>query len=218
MIKVILHIKKYNVLKMFIALALFLFMGLATFAQQATTYKDAIKFGDKLYKESELLNAKGYYQLALKLKPSDEYAKNKITAIVKKMKLAMAAEDEYYDLVDIADELYDKNELDQAVNQYRKALKIIPNDEYALTKVREITAFKNDEKDKIEAYNKVMAAGKVYVADKNYSNAIASFTEAASIFPGKEAPLTELSNANSLKYDYEQREIIFNDKLDEAAK
>ncbi len=218
MIKVILHIKKYNVLKIFIALALFLFMGLATFAQQATTYKDAIKFGDKLYKESELLNAKGYYQLALKLKPNDEYAKNKITSIVKKMKLAMAAEDEYYDLVDIADELYDKNELDQAVNQYRKALEIIPNDEYALTKVREITAFKNDEKDKIEAYNKVMAAGKVYVADKDYSNAIASFTEAASIFPSKEAPLTELSNVNSLKYDYEQREIIFNDKLDEAAK
>jgi tetratricopeptide (TPR) repeat protein len=218
MIKAILHITKYNVLKTFIALAIFLFMGLAVFAQQATTYDEAIKYGDKFYKESELLNAKGYYQLALKLNPGDEYAKNKITTIVKKMKLAMAAEDEYYDFIDAADELYDKNELDQAVKQYLKALKIIPNDEYALTKIREINAFKNDEKDKIEAYDKVMAAGKVYVVDKDYNNAITSFTEAAGIFPGKEAPLAELSNVNSLKYDYEQREIVFNDKLDEAAK
>jgi len=218
MINTIFQITKFNVLRIFITLAIFLFFGLETFAQQAETYDDAIKKGDNLYNQSELLNAKGYYQLALKLKPNDDYAKSKITTIVEKMKSAMAAEDEYYDLVDLADELYDKRELDNAVNKYREALKIIPNDEYALTKVREIVAFQNQEKDKIVAYNKVMEAGKVYTDDKDYDNAIASFTEAASIFPANEAPLTELSKVVSLKLDYEQREIVFNTKVDEASK
>ena len=209
---------KFKVLKVFLAMSVVMFLGLTTYAQQATTYDEAVIYGDRLYKKSELLNAKGYYQMALKMKPGDDYAKNKINAIIEKMKSAMAAEDEYYDLVDLADELYDKNELEEAIVQYKKALEIIPNDEYALTKVREIIAFQTDEKDKIEAYTKAMEAGTVFVSDKEYDLAIASFSEAASIFPAKEAPLTELSNVNSLKSDYEQREIIFNDKVDEASK
>jgi tetratricopeptide (TPR) repeat protein len=218
MIQVSLYKIKYKVLKAFLALSVVMFLGLTTFAQEPTTYDEAVIYGDRLYKKSELLNAKGYYQLALKIKPGDDYAKNKIITIVEKMKSAMAAEDEYYDLVDIADELYDKNELEDAIIKYKKALEIIPDDEYALTKVREIIAFQTDEKDKIDAYNKAMEAGKTYVLDKQFDNAIASFSEAASIFPNKEAALKELSNVNNLKFDYEQREIIFNDKLDEASK
>ncbi|MFK5856961.1 MAG: hypothetical protein QM503_12590 [Bacteroidota bacterium] len=218
MVKAILQINKNRLSKVFIALVVLLFMGTSTFAQQITSYDEAIKLGDKHYKNSELLNAKGYYQQALKIKPKDEYAKSKVSLIVEQMKSAMAAEDEYYDLVDLADELYEKNDLDKAISKYHEALKIIPNDEYALTKVREIIAFQTSEKDKIDSFNKAMEAGKVYVADKEYDKAIMSFTEAASIFPGKDGPLTELSNTNSLKADYEQREVIFNDKLDEASK
>ncbi len=214
----ILQITIFKLQKMFIAIVVILFFGLTTYAQHATTYEDAIKYGDQNLNKSELLNAKAYYQQALKIKPGDEYAKVQIKTIVDKMKSAMAAEDEYYDLVDLADELYDKNELDQAITKYRKALTIIPNDEYALSKVREIVTFQTDEKDKINSFNNAMAAGKVYVTDKEYDNAIESFTEAASIFPGKEAPLIELSNVNNLKADYEQREVIFDDKLDEASK
>ncbi len=196
----------------------FLIFGLSASAQQVTTYDEAIIYGDRLYNKTELLNAKAYYQQALKIKPGDEYAKNRITLIVEKMKSAMAAEDEYYDLIDLADELYDKNNLDEAITQYRKALQIIPNDEYALTKVREITTFKNNEKERIESFNKAMEAGRAYITDKDYDNAIASFREAAGIFPEKDAPITELNNANNLKSEYEQRELAFSKKIDEAEK
>ena len=54
----------------------FLIFGLSAFTQEATTYDEAIIYGDRLLKKTELLNAKAYYQQALKIKPGDEYAKN----------------------------------------------------------------------------------------------------------------------------------------------
>lgn len=212
----VLKILNFRLLHSFLLATLFLLLGLAANAQQATTYDEAIIYGDRLYNKSELLNAKAYYQQALKIKPGDEYANGKIAVIVEKMKTAMAAEDEYYDLVDYADELYDRNKLNEAIAQYNLALKIIPNDEYALTKVREIRDFKNSEKEKIESFDKAIEAGKYYITIDEYDNAIASFREAASIFPGKDAPITELNNANNLKSEYEQKEVIFNQKIEEA--
>lgn len=214
----VLNTTKFKLSSRLLALSVFLFFGLTTIAQQPTTYDEAIIYGDRLYKKSELLNAKGYYQIALKLKPGDDYAKNKILIIVEKMKAASAAEDAYYDIIDFADELYDENKLNEAINQYSKALKIIPNDEYALTKIREIIEFQTSEKEKIESFDRAMEAGRVYITDKEYDKAIASFSEAAGIFPDKHAPIDELNIANILKSEYEQKEIIFNQKLDEAEK
>lgn len=199
-----------------LALTAFIFFGLTTIAQHATTYDEAITYGDQLYINSELINAKAYYQQALKIKPNDEYAKERISIIVEKMKSSMAAEDEFYDIIDFADKLYDENKLHEATAQYKKALKIIPDDEYALTKIREIITFQTNEEDKINSFNKAMAAGKVYVADKEYDKAIASFTEAISIFPDNSSPINEINNVNTLKSEYEQRENIFLQKVEEA--
>ena len=211
-----LNILKFNISTRVLALTVFLFLGYTTIAQQATTYDEAIKYGDQLLKKSELLNAKAYFQQALKIKPGDKYAKEKISLIVEKMKSSMAAEDEFYDIIDYADELYDKNKLNDAIDQYKKALKIIPDDEYALSKIREITEFQNSEKEKIESFDKAMEAGKYYISNKEYDNAIASFREAAGIFPDKDSPITELNNANNLKSEEEQKEVIFNQKLEDA--
>lgn len=202
----------------FLAFAIFLFVGFTALSQKVTTYDEAIIFGDESYTNANLLDAKAYYQMALKLKPNDEYAKNKISIIVEKMKTAMVAEDEYYDIIDLADELYDKNKLTEATSQYRRALKIIPNDEYALTKVREIIEFQTSEKEKIESFDKAMEAGKFYTTNKEYDNAITSFREAASIFPGKDAPINELNIVNNLKAEYEQKLVLVNQKIEEAGK
>lgn len=218
MLQSILNIFQLKYYKFAVTIAAFLFIGLATNAQQVTTYDEAIIYADRLLKKSELLNAKAYYQQALKIKPGDEYAKNKILTIVDKLKSASAAEDEYYDIIDLADEYNDKNELNKALIQYNKALEIIPDDEYAKTKIRKIITFQSNEKEKIENFNKAMEAGKAYIVTKEYDNAITSFSEAASIFPDNNNPINELNNANTLKADYEQREIIYNEKVDEASK
>ncbi len=202
----------------YIAIIVLLFFGFTTIAQNVTTYDEAIIYADNSYAKANLLDAKGYYQLAIKLKPGDDYAKNKILLIVEKMKTALAAEDEYYDIIDLADELYDKNQLVEAILKYRQALQIIPNDEYALTKVREITDFQNNEKEKIESFDKAMEAGRFYITEKDYDKAIKSFREAAGIFPDRDAPINELNIVNSQKAEFEQQVVLFNQKIEEAEK
>ena len=199
-----------------ITIVIAMFFGIISLAQQATTYDEAIIYGDKKFATSSFMDAKAYYQQALKIKPDDKYANNRIAVIVEKMKTSMAAEDEYYDIIDYADELYDNNKLNDAITQYNKALKLLPNDEYTLNKVREIVELQTSERDKIEAFDKAMEAGKVYLADEEFDKAIASFSEAAGVFPEKESPVTELSNANKLKTEYEQKEERFNQKFEEA--
>ena len=208
----------FKLLYKFIAVFFLMFLGFTTIAQKVTTYDEAIIFGDNSYAKANLLDAKAYYQLAIKLKPGDDYAKNKILLIVEKMKTARVAEDEYYDIIDLADELYDKNNLVEAIAQYRRALKIIPADEYALTKVREIIKFQTNEKEKIESFGKAMEAGRFYITEKDYDKAINSFREAAGIFPDKDAPISELNVVNNLKAEYEQKLVLVNQKIEEAEK
>ncbi len=209
---------KFNLPTKSIVLVVILLLGLNTVAQKAATYDEAIVKADKCLANSELLDAKGYYQLALKLKPDDTYAKDKISVIVEKLKTSIVAEDEYYDIIDLADALYDQNHLNEAIAQYNTALKILPDDQYALTKVREINKFQNEEKEKIDSFDKAMEAGRYYITNKEYDKAIESFREAAGIFPDKDAPINELNNANNLKSEYEQQVILFNQKIEEADK
>ncbi len=63
-------------------------------AQSVATYDDAIARADNLYKQNKYLDAKSYYQMALKYKKGDAYAKERITSIVDQMKKQMANEDE----------------------------------------------------------------------------------------------------------------------------
>ncbi len=52
------------------------------FSQQAQTYEEAITLADKNLKENNLLDAKAYYQIALKYKTDDVYANEQIIRIV----------------------------------------------------------------------------------------------------------------------------------------
>ena len=200
----------------FLLVITLLFILNSAIAQQATTYDEAITYGDKNMKTSSLLDAKAYYQQALKLKPGDDYAKTQISVIVDKMKMVMAVEDEYYDIIDFADELYNQNKLSQAVSEYSKALNIIPNDEYALSQIREIREFEYREKEKIDNFNKSMEAGKIYLSDEEFDRAIEQFKFAAEIFPSKELPITELSRAQDLQKEYARKEALFDAKYEEA--
>lgn len=202
--------------KSLFAFVFFILMGANVIAQQASTYDEAIIYAKKKLEASQLKDAKAYFQQALKIKPGDEYSKQQINIIVDKMKMAMAVEDEYYDFIDLGDELYDQNKLSLAIDQYKNALAIVPNDEYSLKKIGEIEKFQNSEKDKIDSFDKTMEAGKVYITDGEFDKAIAEFTEAAGIFPDKESPLTELNKAKQLKDEFDEKVNLYNVKCEEA--
>ena len=181
---------------------LFLFAGLSIvtgnhlMAQNTTTYQEAVKQADKKYAAGKLMDAKGYYQMALKLKKDDPYSKKKIKDIIDKLSQQMDKEDEYYDVIDKADIYFDQNAFDKALGYYRDALKIIPNDNYAKERIQKILDIRANEKAKLENYNKLMADGNLFCKITNLmtpsrpTNRLSCFSPTTRIHPNKLLPPT----------------------------
>ncbi|MCB2207998.1 MAG: hypothetical protein KQH67_06840 [Bacteroidetes bacterium] len=186
------------------------------FSQQAQTYEEAIALADKNLKENNLLDAKAYYQMALKYKTDDPYANEKIISIVEMMKNQLSKEDAYYDMIDLADVLYDEMALEKALEQYRKALQIIPDDEYAKNQIAGIEKMQSDQKDKISAFEAAMSNGNSLLADQQFDEAIRAFKEAQQIFPDKTLPQDQIHMAENEKETYNENLILFNEQIEEA--
>ncbi len=167
-------------------------------AQTAKTYDEAIIMGDKYYNQNKLLDAKAYYQMALKFKKNDKYAKEKISTIVKKLMSKMDNEEKYYEIIDRADEFYDKNALDAALAQYEEALKIIPDDKYAKDKIAEIKRIKKEEKEKQKAFKTAMTNGEKYLSEADYKNALEQFLKARHLYPEKEVLSEKIDSTRAL--------------------
>ena len=186
------------------------------FSQQAQTYEEAIALADKNLEENNLLDAKAYYQMALKYKTDDTYANEKIISIVALMKTQLSKEDAYYDMIDLADVLYDEMALDKALEQYRKALQIIPGDAYAKNQIASIEKLQLDQQDKINAFETAMSNGNNLLANQQFDEAIQAFNEAQKIFPDKSMPGDQINLAKSQKETYNANLILFNEQIEEA--
>ncbi|MBU3928555.1 MAG: hypothetical protein KKB74_12180 [Bacteroidetes bacterium] len=187
-------------------------------AQQAITYDEAIIYGDRKFNESSFKDAKAYYQMALRFKPNDVYAKDKIDLIIKKLQERMAGEEAYYELVDKADELYNTGKLNQAIVQYQQSLEVIPGDEYATSQITKIIEFQTKEKEKLEHYETLMASGKASVASKKYDEAIQQYDEAGKLFPENSEPGELTTVAKSLQVEWLDQQMRCAAKIEEASR
>ena len=188
------------------------------FAQDVTNYDQAIQKADKQYTAGHYMDAKGYYQMALKYKKGDNYSKQRITEIIDKMSHQMDKEDEYYDIIDKADIYYDQNAFDKALIYYRDALKVIPDDDYAGNRVRKILNMQANEKARLENFKKLMADGNDFLEQNEFDKAIDAFGTAKALFPNNPDPAKKIATAQELKADYENRMLLFNEKTEEAGR
>jgi len=117
---------------------LMLFMTSNVKAQQVKTYKEAIAKGNQLLKQKKYIDAKAYYQMALRYQEHDPYATKKINEIVKMLKAGESHEEAYYNIIDKADSYYNKDMLELALKNYKKSLSIISGDSYALSRIKNI--------------------------------------------------------------------------------
>jgi len=185
-------------------------------AQQTGTYEDAISKADQYFKDKNYQDAKGYYQIALKLKPDDSYANEKIEEIVEQLKGQKAKEEEYYQIIDLADVYFDENAFVKAIQEYNKALQVIPGDEYATDKIKEINRLRTEEKDRIDAYNTEIAEGDKLVKENKFEEAIYHYSEALNYFPEKKQPREQINLAQQLKTEFDNNTVLFDTEVEEA--
>ncbi len=191
-------------------------LSLGSFAQQAKTYDEAIIMGDKFYKESQLLDAKAYYQMALKFKSNDAYSKDRIKIIVEQLSSQSELEDRYLEIVEEADALFKKNQLDQALDKYSKALAVVPDDDYAQMRIEKINDIKINQAEKLEEFEKLMAEGKQFIEQNKYDKAIVDFKKASKVFPDNQEPTQLIEDSKKQKEEYLANKAAFDEEVELA--
>lgn len=187
-----------------ITLGIFCISTSAVYAQDnSPSYQSLISSGDKEYYRKEYIKAKTYYQEALRLKPNDASAKSKLNNTLEKIREENKKEEQFFEHIDRADNLYTNNELEKALAEYNKALKIFPKDEYSLGKKNEISAILKDEKDKLDSFNEMIALGDRLLNAEKYAETVMQYESALKIYPDNSAAKTKYQDAKNKKEAYD---------------
>lgn len=201
-----------NTLKFFFILT-FGFICLTTnyaIAQdKATTYQSLISSGDKEYAKKEYIKAKTYYQEALRLKPNDASAKSKLDNTLLRIREENKKEEQFFEYIDNADALYNAGELEKALAEYNKAIKIRPKDEYANNKKEEINATLKAEKEKMDSFNEMVAVGDRLLKSERLAEAVMQYESALKIYPNNKNVQAKLQDAKNKKEAYDSKTSEF---------
>ena len=176
-----------------------------TNAQNAPTFQQLISSGDKEYSNKEYIKAKTYYQEALRLKPNDTSAKNKLNNTLQKIREENKKEEQFFEYIDKGDNFYSNNELEKALAEYNKALKLFPKDEYALDKKSEITNILKDEKEKLDSFNEMVALGDRLLKSEKFAEAVMQYESALKVYPNNSATKAKYLDAKNKKEAYDTK-------------
>ena len=187
-----------------ISFGILCFSTTCAYSQENTpSFQSLIASGDKEYANKEYIKAKTYYQEALRIKPNDASAKNKLDNTLQKIREENKKEEQFFEYIDNGDNFYSNNELEKALAEYNKALKIFPKDEYALGKKQEITTILKDEKDKLDSFNEMVALGDNLLKQEKYAEAVMQYESALKLYPNNSAAKSKYQDAKSKKEVYD---------------
>ncbi len=154
-------------------------------AKENAAYDAFIKEGQALFDQKKYNEAKAEFNNALGIKPSEQTPKDKISEIEKLLADASKAEEQekaYKDFMTAGNAANDNKEYNTAVEKYKKALEIKPNDA--------------DAQGKIDAINKIIAEENALAEEqKKFDDFIASAEQS---FNAKDYDKAKLNYNNAL--------------------
>ncbi len=198
----------------------------------SNVFDNMVAQGDKLLEEGNLIAAKNAYKRALVVKPSDTYARGKITEIDKSLRDAatdqqqqIQSDNQYEQIITQADRAMQTNNLTLAERFYSQALEIKPNVSYPTTQLSKIKTQISREQKQKELYTQKISIADAYLSQFKYEQAKASYLEAQQILPNETYPSQKINEIEeTLKRDRllaqreakEKEEKEFNNLLTQA--
>ncbi len=160
--------------------------------QTEQNYKDQIAKGDISFSSDQFDDAASAFREALKLKTDDAYALRRLKEIDQK-KIQIAADKEYADLIAQADQSFNSNQLDAALETYNKALLIKRSEAYPKAQTKKIGDYQSFIKNADNSFGA-----------KDYTASLKTYTQALALIPGnsyasgKIAEIEQLLNEKKL--------------------
>lgn len=157
--------------------------------KQDKDFNTKVRNGDRNYAQKNYAQAIQDYKDALKIKPSEQYASqrieelNKLIADQQKLEAdRKAKQDAYNAAIAKADNLLKNQQYDQAVLVYKEALSYKPDEQTPFNKIDEISKIKK-EKEKEANYKKTISSGDNYFGQKQYEQSKSYYAKALELKP-----------------------------------
>ena len=181
-------------------------------------YDKLIAEGNSQFDSKTYEKAKSTFQKASELLSKEDYPKNKIKEIDKLLEEQSKKEKEYKELMAKADKNFDSESYQEAINNYKKALKLKPQESKPQTQIDKATKALEKFK-KLEAdYKNALAEGDKQFADKKYNEAISNYEKAKGLKPKETKPQEGIDKAKAAIKAEEERLAKEKEEAEKLAK
>ena len=125
---------------------------------------------------------------------------------------------QYDDFIKTGDNSLSSSNYTAALNAYNKAKELIPGNQIAYDKIKNIEKLQQEAKDKeiAEKFNIKMSAAKSAFEGKDYAKAIELYNEASKIDPSNRNPKERINEINSLLATQKSNEEEYNTLITKA--
>jgi tetratricopeptide (TPR) repeat protein len=178
---------------------------IAQAAELDKNYKASITKGDQALAAKSFEEAKSAYQEANKLKPAETYPQEKLKEISDLLAQAEAREKAYADKIKTADEALKNNQMEEARIAYQEAAELKPTETYPKQKIQEIKDLLAAAEAKEQQYKDAIAKGDKALADGQYDEAKAAFSQALTLKPDEEYPKEKLGVIETIVLNMQQK-------------
>jgi tetratricopeptide (TPR) repeat protein len=178
-------------------------------------YKEALSLAAIAVQQGDYITAKGHYQSAIALKPTESLPRQKLNEVEKleqqRQENILAQQkadlnDKYNQAISNADALLEQKKYNEAKAAYQQAMSIKPSEKYAqaqLVKIQNLIVETEQAKQVAleKQYSESLATGDSKKINKEYVLAIAAYQQALQAKPNDPLASARLSEAQNLKID-----------------
>jgi tetratricopeptide (TPR) repeat protein len=173
---------------------------LAGIAEAEQAYTSAISEADRAFNNKDFEQALEAYQLAVSIKPEEEYPQNRAAETEEKIEEMEARQLAYNENISTADAHYNSGQYQLAIAAYQEALKFKASDQYAENRITEARSFIS-EAEINEAYDNALASARFHENNGDLISALESWKTAASLKPDESLPRNKIAELGALVVD-----------------
>ncbi len=149
------------------------------------------------------------YKQAVSLKPEEIYPKNKIDEINKLIADTKNKENLYKMAITDADKKFNTHTYSLAIDQYKNAQSIKPDETYPQTKIDEITKLLEQNSEVTDKYNVLIATANRLFNEKEYVSAKMNYQEALLLKPDDTYPKQKINEIEKILTDEQNKVEAF---------
>lgn len=188
-------------------------------AQQKKTmeeYGRLIKMADDYFSKKDYLNAKSSYQLAIDVKPNDDYARGRLNETMNLLRSNKAQNILYDVTIAGADKLFAAQEYEKAKVQYQNASNILPGEAYPKEKINAIIKIQVDQQVREELFRQAITAADNFYASGSFQRSLLEYQKALQQKPAEPYPQQRIDELTKILADLAALEAAYKDAISRA--